>query len=122
MEALLSGLIGLLFAAALYQMLSGHFLRFLLGLVMISNAATLSVFVAGRLTLGQSPLIPKGADAPLVEVANALPQALVLTAIVIGLGLFAFTLFLAIRAFRRLGHLNANSALPGLRPRKETHS
>lgn len=122
MDTLLAGLIGLLFAAALYQMLSGHFLRFLLGLVLISNAATLSVFVAGRLTLGVSPLIPVGADAPRVDVANALPQALVLTAIVIGLGLFAFTLFLAIRTFRRLGHLNANSAVPSLRPRQETHS
>lgn len=122
MEPLLAGLIGLLFAAALYQMLSGHFLRFLLGLVLISNAATLSVFVAGRLTVGQAPLIPEGADAPLVDVANALPQALVLTAIVIGLGLFAFTLFLAIRTFRRLGHLNGNAVLPTQRPRKGSHS
>ncbi len=112
MDALLAGLIGLLFAAALYQMLSGHFLRFLLGLVLISNAATMTVFVSGRLTIGAAPLIPVGADAPVTEVANALPQALVLTAIVIGLGLFAFTLFLAIRTFRRLGHLNANTPLP----------
>lgn len=111
MDALLAGLIGLLFAAALYQMLSGHFLRFLLGLVLMSNAATLTVFVSGRLTIGAAPLIPVGADAPLTEVANALPQALVLTAIVIGLGLFAFTLFLAIRTYRRLGHLNANTPI-----------
>jgi len=122
MEPLLAGLVGLLFAAALYQMLSGHFLRFLLGLVLISNAATLTVFVAGRLTLGSAPLIPIGADAPLQTVANALPQALVLTAIVIGLGLFAFTLFLAIRAFRRLGHLNANATIPGQTPRQEMRS
>jgi len=111
MDALLAGLIGLLFAAALYQMLSGHFLRFLLGLVLISNAATLTVFVSGRLTIGAAPLIPVGENAPIGAVANALPQALVLTAIVIGLGLFAFTLFLAIRTFRRLGHLNANAAI-----------
>ena len=121
MEALLAGLIGLLFAAALYQMLSGHFLRFLLGLVLISNAATLTVFVSGRLTIGAAPLVPIGADAPLSEVANALPQALVLTAIVIGLGLFAFTLFLAIRTFRRLGHLNANATLPNRTPSPGPH-
>lgn len=112
MDAFLAGLVGLLFAAALYQMLSGHFLRFLLGLVLISNAATLTVFVSGRLTIGAAPLIPVGENSPLAEVANALPQALVLTAIVIGLGLFAFSLFLAIRTFRRLGHLNANAVLP----------
>jgi Multisubunit Na+/H+ antiporter, MnhC subunit len=45
MEMLLSILIGLLFAAALYQMLSGHFLRVLIGLILISNAANLAVFI-----------------------------------------------------------------------------
>lgn len=109
MDQLVAIIVGLLFAAALYQMLSGHFLRFLLGLILISNAATLTVFVSGRLTIGAAPLVPIGADAPTDAVANALPQALVLTAIVIGLGLFAFSLFLAIRGYRKLGHLNANA-------------
>lgn len=111
MEALLAALIGLLFAAAFYQMLSGHFLRFLLGLMLISNAANLTVFVSGRLTVGAAPLIPEGASEPMAAIANSIPQALVLTAIVIGLGLFAFTLFLAIRTYRRLGHLNANARI-----------
>ena len=109
MDQLVAVLVGLLFAASLYQMLSGHFLRFLLGLVLISNAATLTVFVSGRLTVGAAPLIEKGMDTPATVLANALPQALVLTAIVIGLGLFAFSLFLAIRSYRKLGHLNANA-------------
>jgi len=49
-----------------------------------------------------------GADAPIGIVANALPQALVLTAIVIGFGLFAFALVLAFRAYQTLGTLNTD--------------
>ena len=98
MEALLALTIGVLVAAAVYLMLSGHVLRFIFGLVLISNAANLMIFTAGRLTEGAPPLIPEGADAPAGLVANALPQALVLTAIVIGFGLFAFALTLVWRA------------------------
>ena len=65
----------------------------------------MSIFTVGRLTPGAPPLIPDGAYKPAGEVANALPQALVLTAIVIGFGLFAFSLVLAIRAYASLGTL-----------------
>jgi Multisubunit Na+/H+ antiporter, MnhC subunit len=112
MEMLLSILIGLLFAAALYQMLSGHFLRVLIGLILISNAANLAVFISGGLHSNQPALIPETTQVLTGEVANALPQALVLTAIVIGFGLFAFALFLGIRAYRDLGTLNADKQDP----------
>ena len=108
MEALLSLTIGALVAAAVYLMLSGHMLRFIFGLVLISNAANLVIFSAGRMTEGAPPLIAEGADAPAVSVANALPQALVLTAIVIGFGLFAFALTLVWRAWTLLGTLEAD--------------
>ena len=86
MEALLAIAIGILTAAAVYLMLAKNVLRFIFGLVLISNAANLIIFTAGRLTEGAPPLIPAGADAPVGMVANALPQALVLTAIVISMG------------------------------------
>ena len=108
MEILLSATVGLLVAAAIYLMLSRTLLRFLFGLTLISNAANLLIFAAGRLTPGAPPLVPKGADAPLGNVANALPQALVLTAIVIGFGLFAFSLVLAMRAYSELGTLRTS--------------
>lgn len=108
MEMFLSVLVGLLFAAALYQMLSGHFLRVLIGLVLISNASNLAVFISGGLSSNQPALIPASTYELAGDVANALPQALVLTAIVIGFGLFAFALFLGIRAYRDLGTLDAN--------------
>lgn len=108
MEALLAIAIGVLVAASVYLMLSRHVLRFIFGLVLISNAANLTIFVAGRLTEGSPPLITAGDVAPSPDVANALPQALVLTAIVIGFGLFAFALILMFRAYTELGTLNSD--------------
>ena len=105
MEPLLAITIGILVAAAVYLMLARNVLRFIFGLVLISNAANLTIFVAGGLTAGAPPLITPGAEAPVGLVANALPQALVLTAIVIGFGLFAFALVLMFRAYTTLGTL-----------------
>jgi len=108
MEALLALTVGVLVAAAVYLMLARNVLRFIFGLVLISNAANLVIFIAGRLTEGAAPLIPVGADAPVGAAANALPQALVLTAIVIGFGLFAFALVLVFRAYTTLGTLHSD--------------
>ncbi len=105
MEVLLAVTVGILVAAAIYLMLSRDLLRFLFGLTLISNAANLLIFTAGRLTFGAPPLVPDGAEVPQGTVANALPQALVLTAIVIGFGLFAFALVLAVRTYSDLGTL-----------------
>ena len=105
MEFLFAITVGVMVSAAVYLMLSNNLLRFIFGLVLISNAANLTIFVSGRLTDVAPPLIPEGADAPLVDVANALPQALVLTAIVIGFGLFAFAIVLVFRAWTTLNSL-----------------
>ena len=105
MEAILALTIGVLVATAVYLMLARNILRFIFGLVLISNAANLIIFIVGGLTPAAPPLIPEGAEAPMGEVANALPQALVLTAIVIGFGLFAFALVLMFRAYTSLGTL-----------------
>ena len=102
MESLTALVIGVLTAAAVYMMLSRNFMRYLFGLVLLSNAVNLTIFTSGRLTKGHPALVPYGADAPLKDVGNALPQALVLTAIVIGFGLLAFSLALAFEAYRRL--------------------
>lgn len=108
MEAVFALVVGVLVAASVYLMLARHVLRFLFGLVLLSNAANLTIFVAGRLTRAEPPLVPEGLAAPPEIVANALPQALVLTAIVIGFGLFAFALALVFRTYRELGTLDVN--------------
>ncbi|NPD16076.1 Na+/H+ antiporter subunit C [Xinfangfangia sp. D13-10-4-6] len=108
METVLALLSGLLTAAAVWLMLSGNLLRFLFGLLLLSNAVNLAIFAAGRLTGAAPPLLGPGGALPGHEMANALPQALLLTAIVIGFGLFAFALALTIRAWRSFGHLEVD--------------
>ena len=109
MEVALALIVGLLVACSIYLMLSRNVLRFIFGLVLLSNAANLTIFTAGRLTRAEPPLIPSGFPFPTELVANALPQALILTAIVIGFGLFAFSLALVFRTYRELGTLNTDA-------------
>lgn len=108
MELLLAITIGIVVGTSVYLMLDRNALRFLFGLVLLSNAVNLIIFAGGRLTAGAPPLIADGAYAPTGTVANALPQALVLTAIVIGFGLLAFTLALVYRTFMTLGTVNSD--------------
>ncbi|MCL4684287.1 Na+/H+ antiporter subunit C [Myxococcota bacterium] len=103
MEALLALLIGALVAASVYLMLSRHVVRFLFGLVLFSNAVNVLLLTAGRVRWGAPPLVPEGLEVPLEAVANPLPQALILTAIVIGFGLLAFALVLSVRGVDALG-------------------
>lgn len=109
METVLAFLVGWLFAAAVYLMLSRSLVRYLFGLVLIGNAANLVIFAAGRLTRGEPALVPDGLSAPAAAVANALPQALILTAIVIGFGLLAFAFVLAYRAREELGTVDTDA-------------
>ncbi len=103
METVLSLVVGCLFAVSLYLLLSKHIIRMLLGVVLLSNAVNILIFNAGRVASVVPPLIPEGAGAPLADVANPLPQALILTAIVISFSFFAFLLVLAYRAYQDLG-------------------
>lgn len=109
MEILLGSLAGVLMAASVWLMLSRNLVKFLLGLVLIGNVANLVIFASGGLTYGAPPLIADGATVPAETVANALPQALILTAIVIGFGLVAFTLVLALRAYQEIGTVNVDA-------------
>jgi multicomponent Na+:H+ antiporter subunit C len=109
MEVLLALLVGWLFAAAVYLMLSRSLTRYLFGLVLIGNAANLVIFASGRLTHGEPALVSDGLSAPAAAVANALPQALILTAIVIGFGLMAFAFVLAYRAHDELGTVDTDA-------------
>lgn len=108
MDIALSILTGFAVAGASYLMMSGSLIRFLLGLVIISNAVNLIIFVSGRLTFAGAPFIDKAVGSLGADAANPVPQALVLTAIVIGLGLFAFTLALALRAYSEMKTDNAD--------------
>lgn len=103
MELLAAILIGFLFACGVYSLFRRSLFKFIIGVVLIGQAVNLLVFTAAGLTRGGAPLIPAGEKTLAGGYADPLPQALVLTAIVIGFGLIAFCLALAHRAYRAVG-------------------
>jgi len=94
--------VGVLVAAAVYLFLARDLPRALVGFLLLGTAANLTVFASGRLGPMTPPLVEPGAAA-LGAAANPLPQALVLTAIVIGFGLATFTLMLILKSHAVLG-------------------
>jgi multisubunit Na+/H+ antiporter MnhC subunit len=110
MEALLACLIGLMFAAALYLMLSGNLVKFVFGFTLMGNAVNLLLFTAGRLSHLYPPLIPPGHTSLPRSVSNALPQALILTAIVIGFAMVTFLLILLLRTYAHTKTLDLDEA------------
>ncbi|MBL1406855.1 MAG: Na+/H+ antiporter subunit C [Rhizobiales bacterium] len=102
METALSILSGLFFIVSIYLLLSKYVIRVLLGVALLGNAVNLLIFTAGRLTREVPPIIPSHLDVPAVATANPLPQALILTAIVISFSFFAFLLVLSFRAYQDL--------------------
>ncbi|MDF1501388.1 NADH-quinone oxidoreductase subunit K [Roseisolibacter sp. H3M3-2] len=91
----------------LYMILSRHVVRMVLGLSLLGTAVNLMLFQAGRVRTAQPPLIREGA-VRLGESADPVPQALVLTAIVIGFALTVILAALALRAFRGEGTLRSD--------------
>lgn len=108
MEAALTLVSVVLYSASVYLLLSNSVIRLLLGVALLSNAVNLTIFTAGRVTREIPPFIAANLDVPAAGIANPLPQALILTAIVIGFSLFAFVLVLTYRSYQALGTDNAN--------------
>jgi multicomponent Na+:H+ antiporter subunit C len=102
-EALLALASGVLYAAAIYLMLRRRLAQLIIGLGLLSNGTNLLIFTAGGLTRARPPVLPDGAAVLEPPYADPVPQALVLTAIVIGFGLLAFTLVLAHRVHESVG-------------------
>lgn len=103
METLLALTVGGLVAASAYMLMARDLPRGLIGFVLLGTAANLTMFAAGRVGTMRPPLIESGAAALEAGAANPLPQALILTAIVIGFGLAAFSLVLVMRAHAVFG-------------------
>jgi multicomponent Na+:H+ antiporter subunit C len=107
MEVLLILVVGVLTGCGFYLMLRRNLLRFIYGLMMVSNAVNLLILVSGRLTKGNAPIVPVGEES-VSGVANALPQALILTAIVISFGLTVFALALILKSYQVLGTVDTD--------------
>lgn len=97
MELLLAIVVGSLTAAGVYLALRPRSFDLLLGLTLLTYAINLFVFAMGRLKVDSAPIVTEGLAPTLAEVADPLPQALVLTAIVISFGMTAVLAALAIR-------------------------
>ena len=94
MELLVAAAIGLLTACGIYLMLRGRTFPVVLGLTLLAYAVNLFIVAMGRLWVGLPPVVAEGAPA----YADPLPQALVLTAIVIGFATVGFVIALALAA------------------------
>ena len=99
MNLMLVTLIGLLFAAATYCLLRRNLMRVMIGILLLGHAVNLLLMSASA-PLAETPAILGSDGKPVPGMADALPQALVLTAIVIGFGLSVFTLVLARSCFQ----------------------
>jgi multicomponent Na+:H+ antiporter subunit C len=95
MEAWFAVAAGVLYAAGIYLMLRRRLAQQIIGLGLLSNGTNLLIFTAGGLTRSHPPLVPSSGEPLLPPYSDPVPQALVLTAIVIGFGLLAFALVLA---------------------------
>jgi len=102
-ETLLAVAVGALYAVSLYMILRPSMVRLILGLAFLSHAANLLIFTAGRITRTDPPILPKEASQEVVQMANPLPQALILTAIVISFGVLAFAMVLLYRSYKTFG-------------------
>jgi multicomponent Na+:H+ antiporter subunit C len=102
-EVVLALASGVLYAAGIYLMLRRRLAQLIIGLGLLSNGTNLLIFTAGGLTRARPPVVPDGAQSLVEPYADPVPQALVLTAIVIGFGLLAFSLVLAHRVHDTVG-------------------
>jgi multicomponent Na+:H+ antiporter subunit C len=102
MEISLAILVGCFFTVSIYLLLSKYVIRILLGVAILGNSVHLTIFTSGRLTREVPPIIPADLYVPEGVIANPLPQALILTAIVISFSFFAFLLVLGFRTFQDL--------------------
>lgn len=103
MELILAITIGVLFAVAAYLLLRRSIMKMILGIVVLSQAVNLLILTAAGLTPGAAAFVAPGETAPPAGAADPLPQALILTAIVISFGVLAFTLAMAQRADKSVG-------------------
>ena len=102
MELWVAIVVGVVFGAGIYLLLCRTPVKLIIGLVLLSNAINLLIFVAAGLTRGKPPIIAANATQMVGASADPLPQALILTAIVISFGVLAFALVLFSRTFRTI--------------------
>ncbi|MDH5582210.1 MAG: NADH-quinone oxidoreductase subunit K [Bdellovibrionales bacterium] len=95
--------LGMIYFTGFYLLLRQSLLRNLIGILVLSNGINLLIFFTGGNVKGAPAFIPKDSSSLQGYYADPLPQALILTAIVIGFGFFAFFLMLSLKVYEKLG-------------------
>ncbi|NTT86878.1 Na+/H+ antiporter subunit C [Tabrizicola fusiformis] len=108
MEIVLSAAIGILAASGTWLLLRPRTFQVIVGLCLLSYAVNLFIFSMGRLYVGAPPIMPKGGFVDPTIYADPVPQALVLTAIVISFATTALFLvvMIASRGFTGTDHVD----------------
>lgn len=93
---------GILTTVGIYLILRRSLVKVILGLAFLGHAANLLIFTIGRITKGKAAFVPEGSLSPFEPFADPIPQALILTAIVIGFGVQAFLIVLFKQNYKSL--------------------
>ena len=114
MEATLAIAIGVLTASGVWLLLRPRTFQVVMGLALLSYAVNLFIFAMGRLTLGAAPVMPRGGFIDPTAYADPVPQALVLTAIVISFATTALFLvvLIASRGMTGTDHVDGQEREP----------
>ncbi len=115
MELLVASAIGIMTAAGLYLVMRLRTFPVILGMSLLTYAVNVFLFASGRLTVGASPILIKGVE----TYTDPLPQALVLTAIVISFGMTAVIVMIALGAYLGAGDDNVDDQIPPGDPEPE---
>jgi multicomponent K+:H+ antiporter subunit C len=108
MEFLVASSVGLMTTAGLYLLLRGRTFTVVLGLTLLTYAINLFLVSTGRLATNKADIITEGQT----EYTDPLPQALVLTSIVISFGMTALILTMGLRGYFETGDDNVNADDP----------
>ncbi|WKN31747.1 NADH-quinone oxidoreductase subunit K [Porifericola rhodea] len=110
---------GVLYAAGVYLLMQRSFIKLVIGIILFAHASNFFLFTAGGITRAMPAFVHNG-QPDVEKLADPLPQALILTAIVIGLGIQAFAIVL----LKRVYHVTGTSDLDKLRTtdREEEHA
>ena len=100
MELVLAIMTGVLYAAGIYLILRRSLVKLIIGLVLLGNGINLLIFLMGGLVKGNPPIIEVDGKVLSGVFSDPVPQALILTAIVISFGLQSFAIILIKRAYQ----------------------
>jgi multicomponent Na+:H+ antiporter subunit C len=100
MNLIIAIIIGILFTASIFLMLHRSFFKLILGVIIFGYATIFFLFVVCGVTRNAPPLVTDTSNIDLANIADPLPQALTLTAIVIGIGIQIFVIVLLKKVFQ----------------------